>query len=69
MATLTRWQKSSYSEAASSCIYLAEAPAGAVQLRESETPESILAVSPTRLRALISRIKANKLDRHALMSF
>ncbi|MBT2383507.1 DUF397 domain-containing protein [Streptomyces sp. ISL-11] len=60
---ILRWQKSSFSEAASSCIYLAEARTGTIHLRESDTPEAILTTTPDRLRHLISRIKGGTLTR------
>ncbi|MBB5117430.1 hypothetical protein AF335_02675 [Streptomyces eurocidicus] len=55
------WQKSTYSEAASACVYLAAAPTGTIHLRESEAPETILTTTPHRLRPLISRIKTGML--------
>ncbi|MEU1813867.1 DUF397 domain-containing protein [Streptomyces aureoversilis] len=57
------WQKSSYSEAASACLYLAATPSGAVLLRESDIPDAVLATTHTRLRPLIARIKAGTLCR------
>lgn len=57
------WQKSSYSEYGSSCVYLAASPAGSIHLCESETPHTILTTAPERLRPLISGIKAGSFDR------
>ncbi|MEV5238115.1 DUF397 domain-containing protein [Streptomyces cinnamoneus] len=57
------WQKSSYSEEASSCVYVAAGPTGAIQLRESDAPNTVLTTTPDRLRPLISCIKAGSLDR------
>ena len=37
-----RWQKSSYSQEASSCVYVAAAPDGTIHLRESDNPDVIL---------------------------
>ncbi|WP_079110498.1 DUF397 domain-containing protein [Streptomyces roseifaciens] len=62
MSTLI-WQKSSYSQEASSCVYLAAAPSGQVLLRESDTPGAVLSAPRTRLRPLISHIKAGTLIR------
>ncbi|WP_424887543.1 DUF397 domain-containing protein [Streptomyces sp. XH2] len=59
------WQKSSYSEEASSCVFLAATPTGAVLLRESDVPDAILATSPARLRPLITRIKTGTLSASA----
>ncbi|MCA6091495.1 DUF397 domain-containing protein [Streptomyces sp. SCA3-4] len=58
-----KWQKSSYSEAASSCLYLAAGTTGAIHLRESDTPDTVLTTTPGRLRPLISALKAGSLDR------
>ncbi|MCA6091498.1 DUF397 domain-containing protein [Streptomyces sp. SCA3-4] len=57
------WQKSSYSEEASSCVYVAAAPRGAIHLRESDAPNAVLTTTPDRLRPLISALKAGSLDR------
>lgn len=58
--TTLNWQKSSFSEEASSCLYIGTAHG--IQLRESDDPDVILTASPARLDALISRIKSGKLD-------
>ncbi|MFD9396869.1 DUF397 domain-containing protein [Streptomyces sp. NPDC060000] len=55
--TELNWQKSTYSEEASSCIYLATAPTGTILLRESDEPETILTTSPRQLRALITTLR------------
>ncbi|GAA0328444.1 DUF397 domain-containing protein [Streptomyces blastmyceticus] len=60
MSTLD-WQKSSYSEAASSCIYLAATTTGTIHLRESDFPEAIITTTPDRLLPLISHIKSGTL--------
>ncbi|MFF7729875.1 DUF397 domain-containing protein [Streptomyces sp. NPDC008001] len=57
MAHHLNWQKSSYSEEASSCVYLASTLSGEVLLRESDTPDVILATTPVRLRPFLARIK------------
>ncbi|MFF7020924.1 DUF397 domain-containing protein [Streptomyces klenkii] len=56
------WQKSSHSEAASACLYLAATPTGTVLLRESEAPGVTLATTPARLRPFLTRIKAGTLS-------
>jgi hypothetical protein len=57
MTELT-WQKSSYSEEASSCIYLATASAaGTVLLRESDEPQRILTTDKHSLAALITTLR------------
>jgi hypothetical protein len=50
------WQKSTYSEEGSACVYLAVAPAGTILLRESDEPETILTTSPRQLHALIAAV-------------
>ncbi|KRV51262.1 hypothetical protein AQ490_00370 [Wenjunlia vitaminophila] len=56
------WQKSSFSQQASSCLYLAAAPDGTVKLRESDNPDVILTTAPATLGALIRGIKAGEFD-------
>ncbi|MGK5546974.1 DUF397 domain-containing protein [Streptomyces sp. URMC 127] len=56
--THLNWQKSSYSEEATSCVYLAATRTGEILLRESDAPGVILATTPARLRSFITRIKA-----------
>ncbi|MGW1073897.1 DUF397 domain-containing protein [Streptomyces sp. NPDC002537] len=56
------WQQSSHCESGSACISLATTPSGGICFRESDAPETMLKLSPSRLRPLISRIKANRLD-------
>jgi hypothetical protein len=55
--TELNWQKSTYSEEASSCVYVATAPTGTILLRESDEPETILATYPRQLRALIAALR------------
>ncbi|MEU1307969.1 DUF397 domain-containing protein [Streptomyces cinnamoneus] len=57
-----KWQKSSYCEAASSCLYLAAAPNRLIRSREGDAPDNVLTTTPNRLRPLISAIKANAYD-------
>ncbi|MCX4589848.1 DUF397 domain-containing protein [Streptomyces sp. NBC_01549] len=55
--TELNWQKSTYSEAASSCVYLATTPAGTILLRESDEPEVVLITGPGQLGALIAILR------------
>ncbi|MEU4212299.1 DUF397 domain-containing protein [Streptomyces sp. NPDC026206] len=59
----SHWQKSSYSEEASSCLYLAASPSGKIHLRESDTPETVLVITRQRLHPLISGTKTGHFDR------
>ncbi|MFI5792543.1 DUF397 domain-containing protein [Streptomyces sp. NPDC051677] len=56
--TELNWQKSTYSEEASSCIYLAATPTGTIFLRESDDPKSIIATNMRPLTALIGNLRA-----------
>ena len=51
------WQKSTYSQEASACVYLATTPTGTILLRESDEPEAIIATSPRQLHALIAGLR------------
>ncbi|GGV70439.1 hypothetical protein GCM10010277_81440 [Streptomyces longisporoflavus] len=52
------WQKSTYSEEGSSCVYIAPGNTPAtIHLRESDTPEEILTTARPQLAALIAAIK------------
>ncbi|MFE2535054.1 DUF397 domain-containing protein [Streptomyces sp. NPDC059371] len=51
------WQKSTHSQEASSCVYLATTPTGTILLRESDAPETVLATGPRQLAALISALR------------
>ncbi|MDF3140655.1 MULTISPECIES: DUF397 domain-containing protein [unclassified Streptomyces] len=53
------WQKSTYSAEAANCVYAAATPTGAVLLRESDEPETILTTGSRQLGALISALKAD----------
>ncbi|MFF4837156.1 DUF397 domain-containing protein [Streptomyces sp. NPDC001315] len=52
------WQKSTYSEEASSCVYLATTPTGTILLRESDELDTILTTGPRQLSALISALRS-----------
>ncbi|MCX4410757.1 MULTISPECIES: DUF397 domain-containing protein [unclassified Streptomyces] len=51
------WQKSSYSQEASACIYVAATSTGAILLRESDEPEVVLTIGPGQLGALIAILR------------
>jgi hypothetical protein len=51
------WQKSSYSQEASACIYVAATPTGTILLRESDEPEVVLITGPGQLGALIAILR------------
>jgi hypothetical protein len=52
------WQKSTYSEEGSSCVYLAATPDDRIAIRESDEPAAILITTPATLRTLIQAIKS-----------
>ncbi|MGW1028865.1 DUF397 domain-containing protein [Streptomyces sp. NPDC002577] len=52
------WQKSSYSQEASSCVYIASAVDGLIRLRESDEPDVILVADRAQLGALIAAVKS-----------
>ncbi|MCT9005581.1 DUF397 domain-containing protein [Streptomyces sp. NPDC054766] len=54
------WQKSTYSQEASSCVYVATTPTGTILLRESDAPETILATGPRQLGALIAALRPTR---------
>ncbi|MFJ2779771.1 MULTISPECIES: DUF397 domain-containing protein [unclassified Kitasatospora] len=56
------WQKSSYSSESVNCICLAAAPDGAIKLRESDDPDTIITTTPDKLRAFLRGIKAGEFD-------
>jgi hypothetical protein len=55
--TQPTWQKSTYSEEASSCVYLATTPTGTILLQESDEPKTILTTGTPQLAALISTLR------------
>ncbi|MDX2679457.1 DUF397 domain-containing protein [Streptomyces soliscabiei] len=53
------WQKSSFSGGPeSNCLYLAPTPDGTIRLRESDTPDVILATTQETLAGLLHHLKA-----------
>jgi hypothetical protein len=53
------WQKSSFSGAPDqNCLYLAATPEKTIRLRESDTPDVILATAPEGLAALLGHLKS-----------
>ncbi|MFI9235958.1 DUF397 domain-containing protein [Streptomyces sp. NPDC053079] len=57
-ALVQEWQKSSHSASSSNCVNVAALGDGTVRLRESDDPDTILAVPPTALRAFLRTVKA-----------
>ncbi|GAA0922390.1 MULTISPECIES: DUF397 domain-containing protein [Streptomyces violaceusniger group] len=57
------WRKSTFSEEASSCVYVAAARNGKIRLRESDDPHIILTTTPAALQFLIRAAKAGDFDR------
>jgi Domain of unknown function (DUF397) len=57
------WQKSTYSQEASACVYLATTPAGTILLRESDDPDAIIATGPGQLDALIRTLRSARATR------
>ncbi|MFD3909931.1 MULTISPECIES: DUF397 domain-containing protein [unclassified Streptomyces] len=55
------WQKSSFSQGAGECVEIAAA-SGKILIRESDSPENIVATSHERLGAFILAIKAGEFD-------
>lgn len=51
------WQKSTYSQEASACVYLAASSAGTILLRESDEPETVLTMRAPSLAALITSLR------------
>ncbi|MFG2651708.1 DUF397 domain-containing protein [Streptomyces sp. NPDC048436] len=52
------WQKSSFSGGPEGdCLYLATAPDGTIRIRESDTPDAVLATAPARLTSLLRHLK------------
>ncbi|WP_409470722.1 DUF397 domain-containing protein [Streptomyces sp. HC307] len=57
------WQKSTFSGGPEGeCVYVATAPDGTIRLRESDTPDVILATAPEGLAALLHNLKAGPVD-------
>lgn len=52
------WQKSTYSQEASACVYLAATPAGTILLRESDEPGTVVTTGPRQLDALITALRS-----------
>ncbi|WP_328555116.1 MULTISPECIES: DUF397 domain-containing protein [unclassified Streptomyces] len=57
------WQKSTYSQESSSCVYVAATPTGTILLRESDSPETLLTTGPRQLATLIAALTVRG-DRH-----
>jgi hypothetical protein len=56
------WQKSSFSsDESNDCLYLAATPDGTLRLRESDTPDEIIATTTAPLDHLIRTVKSGGL--------
>jgi hypothetical protein len=56
--TERNWQKSTYSEEGSACVYVAATPTGTILVRESDEPHRILTTDTRPLAALIATLIA-----------
>lgn len=65
MTASRAWQKSSFSGTQGECVELAAAD-DAVKLRESDESHTVLTTNRTRLGALLTHVKAGRLDHIAL---
>ena len=50
------WQKSTFSEDHANCLYIATAPDGTLRLRESDTPDVVLATTPKGFATLLQHV-------------
>lgn len=62
MGTTHNWRKSSYSPNAANCVYVRAEHDGTVRLRESDTPDTILATTPATFGTFIRATKAGVLE-------
>ncbi|MFF7881625.1 DUF397 domain-containing protein [Streptomyces sp. NPDC020794] len=51
------WQKSTYSQEASACVYVTTAPDGTILLREGDEPETILTTGSRQLATLMAALR------------
>lgn len=56
--TVLNWQKSTYSEEGSACVYVANTPTGTILLRESDEPEAVVTLDAGQFAALITAFQA-----------
>ena len=61
MSEENTWQKSSFSSGNTNCIELSTT-ADAILMRESDTPETVVTTSRTKLQAFILGVKAGEFD-------
>jgi hypothetical protein len=61
--TTENWQKSSFSGNSGNCVHIGATGEGAIKLRESDAPETVLTTTPEALGSLIRRIKSNRTNR------
>ncbi|MGW1077800.1 DUF397 domain-containing protein [Streptomyces sp. NPDC002537] len=60
MSALIAWQKSSFSESEGSCVELAW-HGNCIVMRESDDPDVVIGITPSRLGALITGVKSGGL--------
>ncbi|PAZ16160.1 DUF397 domain-containing protein [Streptomyces sp. SA15] len=58
--TVLHWQKSTYSQEASACVYLATTLTGTILMRESDESATILTTGRRQLGSLISALRADQ---------
>jgi hypothetical protein len=58
-----QWQKSTHSQEASACVYVAVSSAGTILLRESDEPGIVLTTGRPQLNALIAILESRNCDR------
>lgn len=51
------WQKSTYSQEGSACVYVASTPTNTILLRESDEPAAILTTGTRQLASLITALR------------
>jgi hypothetical protein len=56
------WQKSSFSGDAANCINVSATADGAIKVRESDDPDTVITTRPDTLRAFICGVKAGEFD-------
>jgi hypothetical protein len=54
------WQKSTYSQEASACVYVTTTSDGTILLRESDEPDTILTTGPRQLATLIAVLRPRR---------
>ncbi|MFF4156066.1 DUF397 domain-containing protein [Streptomyces sp. NPDC001678] len=57
---MSAWQASSYSHEGANCLTVADEGNGTLRLRESDDPDTVLAVTPASLRALLGAVRRHR---------